>query len=370
MLKYYLFILPPLAMFFAFMPGYIGFKRVISPVAIAFLIFTFTAIILLLRDVNAATDMPQYVMMYKGFTTLESVLFGSWNGEITFFLTLYIGNLLSLSDEVFFLILPIIYLTIYAAGLNLIFDDCKHFLLALSFFSTTSTFVLLSTNVLRQGLGLCLLILFLGLTVRKQTFLAPVVLILSLFSHSSSLLLGLLTLIASRFLDKQGKISFLLKTMPLFTFLLPLVLLAVRLIPGGLFITDLFLSKFSTYEVYEYENHLIVYTRVIILYVSAIFFHGCGRKNLLFENVTYKYIFIVYLLSLSAVFLFLPVLVVCSRFIYYASGLMPLLFSFIFYSKVNFIRDPNLKYLIFMFFSVSYGYIVFNFPSVKSNLGI
>lgn len=359
-LNIYLYIFTPLLMFFAFMPNYKGIKKTVPSSIITIFIFVFIILLLMLRDINAPSDMVNYSWMYEQASIFEKAV-TQYHGNVFFSFLMYLGNELSLDKEVYFYLLSILFLISYSVGLKLIFKDNKHYLLALSFFAISSTFILLFTNVIRQGLALSLLVLAIGLILNKKKVLSGIVLILAMFSHFSILPIVAFFIMARYLLDKNKLIFVLILTLPL----LPIFgnfLLSLFAFLGGLF------NKIESFGEKDYNNTL-VYIKVILLYASAVLYYIYGKKYQLFDNTNFKYIFIVFLLILALIFFTLPVLLLSSRFLYYASGLMPILFAFIFYSKRNII-NINYRYLIFIGMSIAYGYVVYNFPSTKIQLGL
>lgn len=360
LLNIYLYIFTPILMFLAFMPNYKGIKRTLPSSIITIFIFSFIILLLILRDINAPTDMVNYSWMYEQASTFEKAI-TPYHGNIFFSFLMYLGNELSLDKEVYFYLLSILFFISYSVGLKLIFNDNKHYLLALSFFAVSSTFILLFTNVIRQGLAFSLLVLAIGLILNKKKVLSGIVLILAIFSHFSILPIIAFFITARYLLDKNKLILVLILTLPL----LPIVgsfLLGLFASLGGLF------NKIESFGELDYNNTL-VYIKVVLLYASAILYYIYGKKYQLFENINFKYIFVLFLLILALIFFTLPILLLSSRFLYYASGLMPILFAFVFYSKRNII-NINYRYLVFIGISIAYGYVVYNFPSIKIQLGL
>jgi len=360
LLSIYLYIFVPLLMFFAFMPSYKGIKAILPSSVITFLIFTFIVLLLLLRDINAPADMKNYNWMYEQASSFDDAL-TIYHGNVFFSYLMYLGNSLYLSNSFYFYLLSILYLLSYFIGLKLIFKNPKSYILALSFFAMSSTFVLLFTNVIRQGLALSLLILAIGLILNRKKISASIVLVLAIFSHFSILPIILLFII-THYLINKNKFVFTLFLLIPFLPLLGSLLLSILASIGGLF------HKIESFGDAEYNNKL-VYIKAFLLYASAIIYFIYGKRYFLFQKIAFKYIFILYLLIVAFIFFTLPVLLLSSRFLYYASGLMPILFTFLFYSKKN-IMNINYRYLIFFIISISYGYIVYNFPSVTMQLGL
>jgi len=359
-LNIYLYIFTPLLMFFAFMPNYKGIKRTVPSSIITIFIFTFIILVLILRDINAPSDMVNYHWMYEKASVFEKAM-TPYHGNVFFSYLMFLGNKLSLSKESYFYLLSILYLIIYSVGLKFIFKDRKYYLLALSFFAISSTFVLLFTNVIRQGLALSLLVLAIGLILNMKKVLSGIVLVLAIFSHFSILPIIAFLIIARYLLNKNKFIFILILILPFLPILGNFLLNSISSLGG-------FFNKIEAFAEHDYNNKL-VYVKVVLLYASAILYYIYGKKYILFENITFKYVFIVFLLILGLIFFTLPVLLLSSRFLYYAAGLMPILFTFIFYSKHNII-NINYRYLIFIGVAITYGYAIYNFPSIKIQLGL
>jgi len=379
-LEDYLSFFPIVLMLVALLPSYAKSDRKTAKLENYLLLLTsyvLICLVLLLRDINAAVDINSYFTYYSIYSDFQNVLdsfkFNTAARGSTFFaILLYIGNLLSLEKEAFFHLYPIICLTFYLVGLIFIFKSIKHQLLALSFFAVTSTFPLLFVNALRQGLALSLLLLSIGLTSNKKTFMGMIFLLLSCLSHTSMFLIGA-SIILSNIIIERRIYERKIPTKSIKKFFRSFLFIAIPLIPIVLsgyanFLLNTFsLSRGYLSENYDYDNYYIVSARLVILIIFSIVFYRYGKKLLLFNNQAYNYIFRVYLLIVLNVILFLPALLVASRLIYYASGLMPVLFSFLFYQKPHFIKFRD-RILLFFASSVCYGYFVYNFQSVRFNL--
>ena len=105
------------------------------------------------------------------------------------------------------------------------------------------------------------------------------------------------------------------------------------------------------------------------MYIFLFIFYFYGEKLGNFKIYAFRYIFNVYLLIISLILFILPVLLLSSRFIYFASGLIPILLSFIFYSKINLV-NIKIRYFLFIIGTISYGLAIYNYKSITMQLGI
>lgn len=355
----YIFIFVPTIVFFAILPSVkIGTRKFPNTIT-GLIVFSFISIILIARDIKAPADMVNYAWMYKNAFNFEYV-FNAYHGNVFFSFLMYLGNFFNMSQELFFTLLSILYLYIFYLGLKLIFNQPKCYISAIVLFSLTSTFLLLFTNVIRQGLALSLLILAIGLILKRKKILAYFVMILAIFSHFSILPIILFLFLAKYISTKQTKFIYIL--------LVPLLaILGMLLLSSFAQLSGLF-QKIQSFSEKDYNN-TIVYIKVIILYGLLCLFYIYGKRFDVFKIYSYKYIFNVYLLVLSLVIFTLPVLLLSSRFLYFASGLVPILLVFIFYSKRNFF-NIKIRYLFFITGSIIYGLFVYNYPSVSNQLGV
>ena len=363
MILYLLFIytIIPIISFFAFIPKY-TFDKKKAPVFIIILAaLIIISSILSFRDISAPNDFPQYEMMYKSCKYFYNI-FSAYHGNIFFSFLLYLGNILNLSSQSFFLLLSILYLTIYYHGLQLIFKKKKYVLMAIVFFSLSSTFVLLFTNVIRQGLSLSLIILAIGLYLKKHKFISYFIMLLAIFSHFSAIPIVFLIFLSS-FLTKINLNHKTLLVGSIFCGILGVLFLNKLSILGGFF------NKILTFSKKDYNNHLMVYTKITIMYLFSILLLIYNKKQAINNHYNYKFLVTLYILLLSLILFTLPVLLLSSRFLYYGSGIIPILLTYIFYSEKNLLKFKQ-KAIIFLMGTITYGYIVYNFSSIKNQLGI
>jgi hypothetical protein len=249
---------------------------------------------------------------------------------------------------------------IFYSGLRLIFNQARYYILALVLFSISSTFILLYTNVIRQGLALSLLVLAIGLIVYNKKKISYFIMVLAIFSHFSILPIILFLFLAKYLSKKLINFKYIL-LLPLLI-ILGMIFLSSFAQLGGLF------QKIQSFSEYNYNND-IVYIKVIILYGLLYLFYVYGIRFDNFKIYAYKYIFNIYLLILGLIMFTLPVLLLSSRFLYFASGLIPILLAFIFYSKRNLI-NIKVRYLLFIYGLAIYGLAIYNYKSITIQLGI
>ena len=358
-LAFYIYLFVPLVTLLSFLPIYKINNNKFPNIISIFIVFGLILIILITRDVLAPTDIGNYKYMYSKSDTFAQV-FEIYHKNYFFSFLMYIGNIFNMPCELFFRLLSILYLYIFYIGLKLIFKEPKYYILALVLFSLSSTFVLLFTNVIRQGLALSLLILAIGLILNKKKLLSYIIIILAIFSHFGILPIVLFLWVAKYLSDVRIKLRYII--LLLFLPILGTMLLNSFAQLGGLF------NKIQSFAHKDYNNNL-VYIKVIILYIFIFIFYFYGKKLGNFKIYAFRYIFNLYLLIISLVLFTLPVLLLSSRFLYFASGLMPILLSFIFYSNRNLV-NIKIRYLLFVTGAIFYGLAIYNYKSITMQLGV
>ena len=342
--------------------GFMGLAKGLSKfslVGAAFMVSS-TSVLLALRDPLAPADSSNYLWMYNEQNNFLDI-FTTYHGNFFFSFTQYIGNTLNLSVEQFFILQTLSFYFLTLIGLRLIFKSNKMFLMSLSLFVLTSTFVLLYTNVVRQGLALSLILLSVGLFVREFRLAAYLLLILAVFSHFSAILVALIIL-SVRVLRTKGNYFFvLLIFLPLVPFLSQFFILNLAAL-GGLF------QKIDTLSSKDYSN-ILVYIKVAILYASLCGFYYFGTRKQAFLNPEYLFIFRIYFFTVFVVFFTLPILLMASRFIYYASALLPILYTIVIFHRPN-ILSIGLRFFICFLMSLIFGIFVYSFNSTRLQLGI
>lgn len=322
-------------------------------------VFILTIFLLVLRDPLAPADSVNYIWMYNQQNELRKVL-SAYHGNYFFSFTQYIGNVFGLSVEAFLIFQTILFFLVTLIGLRLIFDSNRMLLMAFSFFVLTSTFILLYTNVVRQGLALSLVILSIGLFIRSYRFLGYLSLILAIFSHFSAIIVALIFFVTRSIpLNKNiGILIFFLPVSPFFSDQLLSIFLAI----GGIF------QKIESFSEKEYDNSL-VYIKVGVIYFSLILFYFMGKYRGLFLDSRYKFIFYIYLILVAVILFTLPVLLLSSRFLYYASALLPILYVFVLFHRRSLI-NLKVRVSLSMIITLLFGVFVYGFRSVRMQLGI
>ncbi|OOF20603.1 hypothetical protein BZJ19_16985, partial [Salinivibrio proteolyticus] len=131
---------------------------------------------------------------------------------------------------------------------------------------------------------------------------------------------------------------------------------------GGLF------EKIDNFSDKDYNNTL-VYIKVFILYFSLIFFYLYSAKSDLFDDHRFMFIYKVYLMVVVIVVFSLPVLLLSSRYLYYASAYLPVLFTFIFYEKKGML-SLEARFFGGGLIALCIGLFVYSFQSVRIQLGL
>lgn len=351
--------------YFVFTSAIIAFSGLInglnkySIVGIIFMLLS-SVFLLILRDPLAPADAINYLYMYDQQQSFYNI-FNAYHGNIFFSFTQYVGNIIGLSAEKFFIIQTLFFYFLTFVGLRLIFQSNKMFLMSLSFFVLTSTFTLLFTNVIRQGLALSLILLATGLFIRNNRFSAYFALLLSIFSHFSALVIVGIFLLVRNVRIKNKYIFLLILILP-FVPIVSQFFIANLASIGGLF------EKIESFGKKDYSNTL-VYMKILILYFSLIVFNHMGIYKGAFKNENYFFIFKLYLLIVFLVMFTLPVLLLSSRYIYYASALLPILYTFVLFHRPNII-SLHFRFYFGLVISVVFGFFVYSFDSTRMQLGI
>lgn len=340
----------------------LGFSTFIKGAAqlylpIALLIVISTIIVLLLRDPFAPSDSVNYSWMYEEQKAFWDV-FNAYHGDYFFSFTQYLGNLLNLPVSDFLILHSITFYLITVVGFKLILKDTRMFIICLALFSLTSTFVLLYTNVMRQGLAMSLLVLSVGLFVRNRFYLGFLFSLLAIFSHFSSLLIVISVLIFRRLNLSNRTYLMLVVSLPLLSFLSYLILPSI----GN------FTSRMESLTNQEYNNNL-VYIKVVIMYLTLLFFYWFMVSERLFNNAMLVLIFKVYFCALGLSFAFLPALLVSSRYVYYSSVFLPIIYSAFLSIKGNSL-NVYVRFFIGLIASIAFGLFVYSFDSTRKQLGI
>jgi len=326
---------------------------------IIFILFVLATVLFLSRDINASSDISHYYRMYEKALTFEDI-FLSYHGNVFFTFILYIGNLFELDKELFFLTLPIFYLLIYYVGIKQITKNIKLQILMLSFFMLSSTYILLFTNVIRQGLAMSLFILAIGLYINNKKILVYFMMVFSLFSHFSMIPMILVFYIAQMLMKKgiTSKIFFI----SIISAVSGFAIIEYLPVIGGIF------YKIERFADQEYESN-IIYVKIALLFCFLILFYYYGKRLNLFDQRSFKYVFLVYMLGVNLILFSMPIIKMASRFIYYPSALLPILFAFTFLPKNNLLPVKQ-RFLFYFIFTVIYSLFVFNFQSITKQLGV
>lgn len=348
----------PFALFVS-MLAFTGLVKNINKYSIVGVIFVViaTVFLLMLRDPHAPADSGNYLLMYNEQLRFSDI-FLAYHGNIFFSFTQYLGNLAGFSAERFFIIQTISYFLLTFFGLRLIFTSNKMLLMSLCFFVLTSSFILLYTNVIRQGLALSLIILSIGLLVRGFRIFGYFALLLAIFSHFSALVVVFVIFLARNVNVKERFYFVFISILPFLPFISNFILSGL----GG------HIQKIESFSTKEYSNTLM-YLKLFILYISLLVFYFFGFYRKIFKDERYFFVFKVYFLLVAFVFFTLPVLLLSSRYLYYSSALLPILYTFINFHSPNII-SVNARFYIGLLMSLIFGVFVYSFNSTRIQLGI
>lgn len=320
---------------------------------------TTTLLLLALRNPLAPYDSGNYMQMYNSLGQFSDVFY-VYHGSVFFSLLQYCGKVIGFTFEQFSIFLSFICYCATLIGFRLITKSNKVFLMGLCLFSLGSTFVLLYTNTVRQGFALSLIILSSGFFIRKYNFLGYLALVLAVFSHFSALLVLLGFWVVRTFHLKNKHLLVVLIVMPLIPFFSQYFISNFSVL-GGVF------QKIEKFSASDYGNHL-VYIKVASLYLSLLLFFFLGVSRGAFLNFEFRFIFNVYAMMVFVCVVFLPILLLSSRYLYYASAFLPILYAFIFFQQPN-LFGVNIRFFVGFGAALLYGFFVYSFESTRTQLG-
>lgn len=353
---FYTLLFVPLLSVIAFLPFFRGLK---FQTIIATLLSWITVLgLLIFRDVHAPADYLSYISIYDGMSGIDSVL-NAYQGDVTFAVFLHIGKLLGLDGETFFIVFSVVNTVILFLGFKYLFPTQKYVIFSFLLFVLTSTFVLMFTNAIRQGLSIALFILAIGLHSRSHKLTSYLIIVSAIFSHSSIIPFACFFALRSYFVERKINYRVILLAIP-FCFFIGYSLLDIL---------SLYFNKFQMMIIYDdlAYGKTQIYLKALILYLFGVLFYVYGNKYENFGIYGYKSVFDIYLFGLIIVFSALPVLFIASRFVYHVSALVPLLLTYVFFSKRN-AFNVEVRAVVYFIGMLMYGFSVYNFPSIQSQL--
>lgn len=156
-------------------------------VALFFAVATLMAAFLLARDFQAASDATAYVDYYRNAETLSSAL-SAHHQDYFFALILWLGNQAGLTSSQYLTALGLVQVTFTSWGVWLL-SPKRYAPAILPLLGLSSTFFLLYSNVLRQGLALAVAYPALGLLFRGRPVPALPFILASIGAHKSAVFL-------------------------------------------------------------------------------------------------------------------------------------------------------------------------------------
>ena len=323
------------------------------------LFVTFTSIsVLFLRDVLAPADALAYKSLYYDVHKFTDI-FGVYHKEFFFSFTNYLGRMVGLEFENFSHVFVSLLILLSAYSIYKIGKE-KIGLLALSMFLTSSSFILLFTNGMRQGLASTLMLLSIYYLTERRYLTFAIISLLALLSHKSSFLVYFLAL--------SVHLLFMLLNSRKDKFRLwSLVMVAVVGAIGAYGINEIWgISKFEQYQEREYNSATRGYIRIALLYIPYLYFLYLARKSQNKMSKCIEAVALFYLSSLIAATVFIEAPMFASRMAYYASFLCPLFFCLIIYELE--VKNRRLIFQTLPMFIFCYGLFALNFQSVKLQL--
>lgn len=320
----------------------------------------------------AATDADNYGNMYSSVSGFWSI-FQSYHGNFVFTFFMFLGKQLSLDLKSFLLVYPIICFSFSFIGISLL-TSYRYLPIGLSFFIINPGFILLFSNVLRQGLALSFLFLAIACHFRGKNKLKYLFFVLTIFSHFSSLII-IVTFFITIYLSKGKTNPQIIKMMGLVALMTPIILLISVSTPQLLVslsqLGGLFTKIDQYYSEYDYESK-IFYVKLAFSFLLSIanlfIITNFSRKEMVSPS-TYTFMFFIQT-SILIVFLFLPIPLIASRLLYYSE----LLVSVVIVNTYRAIATGNqLRYINFYLLwllTIMVGAFVYLYPSIRTATGL
>lgn len=307
------------------------------------------------KFVQPYTDAYYYLKYFQDISELSDVFLGSssWKGDYLFFFLAYLGGKFEFFLGNYSYFIPISFLSILLCTISIwTLSSPSSRMVVLVFFISTSTFVALYGNLLRQGLALSLFIFSLVFLVEKKLKTAFFIFMLSVFVHKSVLIfIFAIPLLRMSWERRRVFIVFLI--------LLSFILSYVEIFS---FMPDLVAGKV---EAYANATSSTFKVKLAVL-ISSLFLFLLIPANI--TTNTFKLVVTLMAVVTCFVILFMKLELFANRFIFNAVFFMPLVLveTLVLFRQRSILflalMPITIGYIVFFsFFSESLNSIVFNF---------
>lgn len=335
---------------------------------IVLLQFLIVTIFLLVRDPTASSDYNNYKTFYDNTVTPDSIL-DAYSGDYVFAIFNFIGQAFNLDTETYFLIFPIICLSLSLLALTLLVEK-RYLPIAFGFLVINPGFILLFTNALRQGLSVPFLMLGIAFYLKQKKIISYFLFIASIFSHSAAIPIifafGVTIQLAKKRDEKQIikfaiLIMFLTLVATLLASLAPSVIIAFANLGGPL-------TKIERYYGSGYSSQ-VFYIKLLFAYFLSCINIYFFKKYSISSIKPYKILLFIQL-CIFVVFIASPIPLISSRLLYYpeliVSAIIP--YTYKFFQKISGLKYFNF-YILWVITAII-GSFVYLFPSIRANIGL
>lgn len=316
--------------------------------------------ILASRCFECASDYNNYLQMFERSATVSSAL-NAYHGDYSFAMLMWLANISGLPFNFYLIAFSILTLSITAVAHYLFLGSRAPVSFALFF--STSTFVLINVNVLRQGLFTALFLLLIAYFFQsknlKVVLLSPIV----FFSHSG------IASISSLFLLLSHQLAWQYKKWPVFITVVFLVSsLAFGTVFFGLFLSFPLIGDFLA-DVKSRSHGLSPYykTKVLLMVLLAVVFSFLEKNQ---DNRSLTGLKLIFLGVVCLILISANVPIVSDRFIYISSAFVPIIVV----SQIeSFFKSRESRFYGYCFFiqaSFLYSLFVYNHVSIAQNIGL
>lgn len=318
------------------------------------------SITLILRDPMSSNDSVNYSLMYSlsgGFIDALSM----YHKNYFFSFTMFLGNLFELSYTSYEIFLSLFMLSLVFYAVYKMFGEiCGMSSLVLSFFIISSTFILLFTNVIRQGLALSFIFLALYFYQNNKWLKLLFALTFSFLSHTSAVFF-FVVFPAAYFIEKKVSSKYIFH----------LILLTPFLAIVGKILSYSLPDFYGFDRVVEMSGEdygiKVLIVKYFLLYSTILITWLLVLKNEIEVNLYVKKIIfiLIVLFAIVSFFSFSPLF--ASRLLYYISAMVTFLLAYVFYTND---KNMYLNALVLFLCVLLYSFFVLSYESTASQLGL
>jgi hypothetical protein len=326
-----------------------------------FQIFIYILVVVLfisLRDIIPNSDTATYIEYfnyYDGFETVYHSYF-AWKGDYFFFFLGWIIKLFTNSESLYIFLLDFIAINLlffaYYRILNTLNINKNTFIVLIFFVFSTSSFIFLYGNVIRQGLSVSLVLLAISYFIDKKVTVGIFYFILAILTHKSSLIFLPIFIIVFYYDIKWLTIFFILG---LSFSLSKLELISMIGDFNILFVSD----KILVYQGAEQAN---IDIKLYVLFFNFIYLLFAINKSYVFDKL-----FKIWILLFAIVLFSSEIEKFASRLILYNDIILPILYYLVLF--IN--KDKKYFKLLFtlnILFVFLYSVYVYNHQSILNTI--